>query len=151
MRSSEESGDFWSSAVSPGSGSPGCLDTLQDLASRRGFTVLRGQATELESDIPLARWRRRSVPLSTGRAVDPELHFSAATRWQLYGSITAGLDDLARLGAGCPGDRRCALGRPGLRWNSWSTSFGGRPERPCFWCWRYDRARLWTVCSKHSE
>lgn len=82
----------------PGIGKSRLLDTLHDLASRRGFTVLRGHATELERDIPLASMAEALGPLSTGRAVDPELHFSAATRWQLYRSITAELDDLADSG-----------------------------------------------------
>jgi DNA-binding NarL/FixJ family response regulator len=82
----------------PGMGKSRLLDALQDLASRRGFTVLRGQATELESDDPLAPMLQALGPRITEYPFDSAAELSPASRWRLYGSITAGMDTLSEAG-----------------------------------------------------
>ncbi len=81
----------------PGIGKTSLLTVLGDAAAARGFTVLRGRATELESDVPLAAVLEAladTVDQSSLEADGPE-PAPAATRWRVYRSVVDHLQHLA--------------------------------------------------------
>ncbi len=82
----------------PGIGKTRLLGALRERAVARGFAVLHGHATELESDQPFA-----AVVDAFGAHLDelpalsdPNVSTSAAARWQLYRSVADQLDLLGR-------------------------------------------------------
>ena len=82
----------------PGIGKTRLLDALQDMLSHRHGVALRGHATELESDAPLAAVLEAfgspdGIEVADEPTTAPPM--SPATRWRLYRTITDRLDSLA--------------------------------------------------------
>jgi hypothetical protein len=82
-----------------GIGKTRLLDALSDRAADRRFAVLRGRATELESDVPFAAVAEAFEPLDDVALSTPA---SPAERWRLHRALRDRLDTL-------PGGRPFAL------------------------------------------
>jgi predicted ATPase len=89
-----------------GIGKTRLLDALSDRAVERRFAVLRGRATELESDIPFAAVAEALEPFDDVELSTPA---SPAERWRLYRGLRDRLDTL-------PGGRPFALVLDDVHW-----------------------------------
>jgi DNA-binding NarL/FixJ family response regulator len=89
-----------------GIGKTRLLDALSDRAAERRFAVLRGRATELESDVPFAAVAEALEPLDDVALSTPA---SPAERWRLHRALRDRLDTL-------PGGRPFALVLDDVHW-----------------------------------
>jgi len=89
-----------------GIGKTRLLDALSDGAAERRVAVLRGRATELESDIPFAAVAEALEPFDDVELSTPA---SPAERWRLYRGLRDRLDTL-------PGGRPFALVLDDVHW-----------------------------------
>ncbi len=81
----------------PGIGKTRLLGGLSAYAADRGFTVLRGRSTELESDVPFAAvLEALGDPLPGTSGTDGHAPMTSAARWRLYGAVVDHLDSLAQ-------------------------------------------------------
>jgi len=89
-----------------GIGKTRLLDALSDKATERRFVVLRGRATELESDVPLAAVAEAFEPVDDVELATPA---SPAERWRLHRALRDRLDTL-------PGGHPFALVLDDVHW-----------------------------------
>jgi tetratricopeptide (TPR) repeat protein len=89
-----------------GIGKTRLLDAFSDRAAERRFAVLRGRATELESDVPFAAVAEALEPLDDVVLSTPA---SPAERWRLHRALRDRLDTL-------PGGRPFALVLDDVHW-----------------------------------
>ena len=89
-----------------GIGKTRLLDRLSDRAAERRFAVLRGRATELESDVPFAAVAEALEPLDDVALATPA---SPAERWRLHRGLRDRLDAL-------PGGHPFALVLDDVHW-----------------------------------
>jgi MoxR-like ATPase len=100
-----------------GIGKTRLLDALSDRAAERRFAVLRGRATELESDIPFAAVAEALEPFDDVELSTPA---SPAERWRLYRGCATGWTR-CRESARSPSSSTTSTGQTRPRWSCSST------------------------------